>query len=170
MPRTLQEFANIAGGDKKTIAKMFKTLASHLDIQTFTLRPEQLVPRYCSILGITDSVVDACRRTIERATELGVCAGLSPQSICGATICCLSDVIKRPVSTDEVAKAVLCSAKTLKNVGQQLCPYLELCVPEWFKDEVAAVGGTFLRVNTVDWSKPKPAPPTPPVEPILAAS
>lgn len=140
---------------------MFKALSTHLDVQPSTLRPEQLVHRYCSMLHITGSVVDACRQAVERVTNLGVCAGMSPQSVAGAMICCLADVTKQPVTLEEVAKVVLCSPKTLKNVGQTLCPHLEVCCPDWFVREVKAAGECFDKIPTLDWSKPKPKPAAP---------
>ncbi|OKY78138.1 MAG: Transcription initiation factor TFIIB family [Candidatus Methanohalarchaeum thermophilum] len=86
VPRTLDEFKEVARVSKKKIARAERFLVKNLDVSLEPTSPVDYIPRFVSKVGLGKDVEDLSNEIAEKAMEEGVLSGRSPVSIAVASI------------------------------------------------------------------------------------
>ena len=86
IPRSLDELAAVARVDRSEIGRTYRYLVSELDLSMEPVDPKLFVPRFCSELGIDQTVQQRAISILEQSAKNGNHSGKSPPGLAGAAI------------------------------------------------------------------------------------
>lgn len=93
VPRTFKEICAISKISKKEIGRCFKLILKALDTSVDLITTGDFMSRFCSTLGLPNSVQRAATAIARRAVELDIVPGRSPISVAAAAIYMASQVV-----------------------------------------------------------------------------
>ncbi len=152
--RTLKEIAPVANVEWKSLIKAFKKISRHIQQSgrcgsgvTSIVKGEDLIPRFCSQLGLDPSVAQAAKHVARKASELELDCGRSPCDLAAAAICFACSIMsdsthsvsrkKREVADDrfisepsEVAEVAQSTVKSMGKTLKLLFPFRHQLVPD----------------------------------------
>lgn len=86
IPRSLDEFDEVARVDRTEIARAYRHFASERNLAMQPVDPVRFVPRFCSDLEVEAEVQQTARDILEQVKDEGLHAGKSPASLAAAAI------------------------------------------------------------------------------------
>lgn len=123
-PRSLDEISEISGVDKKDLSKTYRLVARALGIRILPTDPISYVPRFCSILGLSDKVQVRAMDILKKAKGLELTRGRGPSGIAGAAIYIASVLEKERRSQKEIAEVCNVTEVTIRNRAYELAEKL----------------------------------------------
>ena len=120
VPRTLEELQIVTGVKKKQIGKAYGALLRALQLRVPTSRPVDYLARFCSELGLSQSVVGEAVQILKEIEKIDASLSLSPIGTAAAAIylASLKRGERRPQKA--IAKVAGVSEVTLRNRFQYL--------------------------------------------------
>jgi len=114
-PRTLDEISESSGVEKREIGRTYRYIARELGIRILPADPITYVPRFCSMLGLSDRVQAKSIEILRKAGKYDITSGKGPTGVAAAAIyvACVLSGEKR--TQREVADIVGVTEVTIRN-------------------------------------------------------
>ena len=119
-PRTLDEISEASGIEKREIGRTYRYIARELGIRILPANPVTYVPRFCSMLGLSDKVQARAIQILTKAKKYDITSGKGPTGVAAASIyvACVLENEKR--TQREVADVVGVTEVTIRNRYKEL--------------------------------------------------
>lgn len=114
-PRTLDEIAESSGVDKRDIGRTYRYIARELNIKILPANPITFVPRFCSMLGLSDRVQAKAGEVLKKAKKHDVTSGKGPTGVAAAAIYIACVLVGEKRTQREVADICGITEVTIRN-------------------------------------------------------
>ncbi|ODM87419.1 Transcription initiation factor IIB [Orchesella cincta] len=131
VPRTFKEVSAVSQTSKKEIGRVFKLIQAH-SISPWRLLNGDVMSRFCSHLGLPNSVMKAAAAIAKTAEELGIVTGRSPLSVAAAAIYMASQASKCKRSQKDIADVAGVVVVTVRQVYRLMYPRAVKLFPKDF--------------------------------------
>jgi len=125
-PRTLDEIAEASGLEKREIGRTYRYVARELKIRILPANPKDYVPRFCSILNLSDKVQANAIKILKSAKKLDITSGKGPTGVAAAAIYIACVLVGEKRTQREVASIVNVTEVTIRNRYKELVEKLGL--------------------------------------------
>ncbi|RLE43961.1 hypothetical protein DRJ22_06340 [Candidatus Woesearchaeota archaeon] len=125
-PRTLDEIAEASGLEKRDIGRAYRYIARELNIRILPADPKDFVPRFCSMLGLSDKVQAQAAKILDRAKRLDLTSGKGPTGVAAAAIYIACVLVGEKRTQREVASLINVTEVTIRNRYKELVEKLGL--------------------------------------------
>lgn len=125
-PRTLDEIAEASGLEKREIGRAYRYISRELKIRILPSNPRDFVPRFCSMLGLSDKVQAKAVKILEKANEMDITSGKGPTGVAAAAIYIACVLLGEKRTQREVASIVNVTEVTIRNRYKELVEKLGL--------------------------------------------
>ncbi len=125
-PRTLDEIAEASGEDKREIGRTYRYISRELNIRILPADPVTYVPRFCSILGLSDRVLAKAVEILKKAKKYELTSGKGPTGVAAAAIYIACVLIGEKRTQREVADTTNITEVTIRNRYIELVKKLDL--------------------------------------------
>jgi len=125
-PRTLDEISEASGVEKREIGRTYRYIARELNIRILPADPMTFVPRFCSMLGLSDKVQAKSIEILKKAKKYEITSGKGPTGVAAASIYIASVLIGEKRTQREVADIVGVTEVTIRNRQKELVEKLEI--------------------------------------------
>ncbi|ODM92775.1 Transcription initiation factor IIB, partial [Orchesella cincta] len=132
VPRTFKEVSAVSQTSKKEIGRVFKLVQAALDISVEAIKTGDVMSRFCSHLGLPNSVMKAATAIAKTAEELGIVTGRSPLSVAAAAIYMASQASKCKRSQKDIGDVAGVVVVTVRHVYQLMYPRAVKLFPKDF--------------------------------------
>jgi len=119
-PRTLDEISEASGVEKREIGRTYRYIARELQIRILPADPMTFVPRFCSMLGLTDKVQAKSIEILKKAKKHDITSGKGPTGVAAAAIYVACVLIGEKRTQREVADIVGVTEVTIRNRYKEL--------------------------------------------------
>ena len=85
-PRTLEEIAEASGVERREIGRTYRYIARELHIRILPAAPQDYVPRFASMLGLSDKVQARAIQFLREAKKNEVTSGKGPTGVAAAAL------------------------------------------------------------------------------------
>jgi transcription initiation factor TFIIB len=119
-PRTLDEISEASGVDKREIGRTYRYIARELKIRILPADPITYVPRFCSMLGLSDKVQAKAIQILKKAKKLDVSSGKGPTGVAAAAIYIASVLVGERRTQREIADTCSITEVTIRNRQKEL--------------------------------------------------
>jgi len=119
-PRTLDEIAEASGVDKREIGRTYRYLARELDIRILPADPATYVPRFCSMLGLSDKVQAKALEILKKAKKFDVTSGKGPTGVAAAAIYIACVLVGEKRTQREIGEIINITEVTIRNRYKEL--------------------------------------------------
>jgi transcription initiation factor TFIIB len=119
-PRTLDEISEASGVEKREIGRTYRYIARELDLRILPADPITFVPRFCSMLGLSDKVQAKAIEILKNAKKSEVISGKGPTGVAAAAIYIASVLVGEKRTQREVADIVGVTEVTIRNRQKEL--------------------------------------------------
>lgn len=119
VPRSLDELAEVARVGRTETGRAYRDVLQELDVELKPTDPKEFVPRFCSALGLSDSVREKTSEIIDATREEGIHAGKSPTAIAAGAIYTTSIICDEKRDQREIADVAQVSTATIRNHYQE---------------------------------------------------
>ena len=119
-PRTLEEISEASGVDKREIGRTYRYIARELHIRILPANPITFVPRFCSMLGLSDKVQARSIDILHKAKKHDITSGKGPTGVAAAAIYVATVLIGEKRTQREVADIVGVTEVTIRNRYKEL--------------------------------------------------
>jgi transcription initiation factor TFIIB len=85
-PRTLSELSAASGIEKREIGRAYRYIARELGIKILPAKPEEYIPRFASLLGLSGKVQARAREILKRALDEDIISGKGSIGIAAAAL------------------------------------------------------------------------------------
>jgi transcription initiation factor TFIIB len=138
-PRTLDEIAEASGLEKREIGRTYRYVARELAVRILPADPKEYVPRFCSILNLSDKVQANAIKILKKAKKMDITSGKGPTGVAAAAIYIACVLTGEKRTQREVASIVNVTEVTIRNRYKELVEKLglEKEVEERTKEESA---------------------------------
>ncbi len=85
-PRTLSELSAASGIEKREIGRAYRYIARALGIKILPAKPEDYIPRFASLLGLSGKVQARAREILKKALDEDIVSGKGPTGIAAAAL------------------------------------------------------------------------------------
>jgi len=114
-PRTLDEIAEASGEDKREIGRTYRYISRELDIRILPADPMTYVPRFCSMLGLSDRVQAKAIEILKKAKKFDLTSGKGPTGVAAAAIYVACVLLGEKRTQREVAESTSITEVTIRN-------------------------------------------------------
>ena len=114
-PRTLDEIAESSGEDKREIGRTYRYISRELNIRILPADPVSYVPRFCSMLGLSDRVLAKAVEILKKAKKHDITSGKGPTGVAAAAIYIACVLIGEKRTQREVADTTNITEVTIRN-------------------------------------------------------
>ncbi len=125
-PRTLDEIAEASGLEKRDIGRTYRYIARELKIRILPADPKDFVPRFCSMLGLSDNVQARAARILDGAKKMDLTSGKGPTGVAAAAIYIACVLVGEKRTQREVASLINVTEVTIRNRYKELIEKLGL--------------------------------------------
>ncbi len=125
-PRTLDEIAEVSGLEKREIGRTYRYVSRQLKIRILPADPIDFVPRFCSMLGLSDKVQARSVEILKKAKKLDIISGKGPTGVAAASIYIACVLLGEKRTQREVATIVDVTEVTIRNRYKELINKLDL--------------------------------------------
>ncbi len=125
-PRTLDEIAEASGEDKREIGRTYRYISRELNIRILPADPATYVPRFCSMLGLSDRVQAKAIEILKKAKKYEITSGKGPTGVAAASIYIACVLIGEKRTQREVADTTNITEVTIRNRYTELVKKLSL--------------------------------------------
>ena len=119
-PRTLDEISEASGVEKREIGRTYRYIARELHIRILPADPVTYVPRFCSMLGLSDKVQAKSVEILKKAEKYDITSGKGPTGVAAAAIYIACVLIGEKRTQREVADIVGVTEVTIRNRYKEL--------------------------------------------------
>jgi transcription initiation factor TFIIB len=119
-PRTLDEISESSGVDKREIGRTYRYIARELGVRILPADPMTYVPRFCSMLGLSDKVQAKSIEILRKAKKHDITSGKGPTGVAAAAIYIACVLIGEKRTQREVADIVGVTEVTIRNRYKEL--------------------------------------------------
>jgi transcription initiation factor TFIIB len=119
-PRTLNEIAEASGEDEREIGRTYRYISRELDIKILPADPMSYVPRFCSMLGLSDKVQAKALDVLRKAKKFDITSGKGPTGVAAAAIYVACVLMGEKRTQREVAETTNITEVTIRNRYQEL--------------------------------------------------
>jgi transcription initiation factor TFIIB len=119
-PRTLDEISEASGVEKREIGRTYRYIARELQIRILPADPTTFVPRFTSMLGLSDRVQAKALEILKKATKHDITSGKGPTGVAAAAIYVATVLIGEKRTQREVADIVGVTEVTIRNRYKEL--------------------------------------------------
>ncbi len=119
-PRTLDEISEASGIEKREIGRTYRYIARELGIRILPANPVTYVPRFCSMLGLSDRVQARAIQILNKAKKYDITSGKGPTGVAAASIYVACVLIGEKRTQREVADVVGVTEVTIRNRYKEL--------------------------------------------------
>jgi len=119
-PRTLDEIAEASGEDKREIGRTYRYISRELKIRILPADPMSYVPRFCSMLGLSDRVQAKTIEILKKAKKFDITSGKGPTGVAAAAIYIGCVLLGEKRTQREVADTTNITEVTIRNRYQEL--------------------------------------------------
>jgi transcription initiation factor TFIIB len=119
-PRTLAEISEASGVEKREIGRTYRYIARELNVRILPADPMTFVPRFSSMLGLSDRVQAKSIEILKKAKKFDVTSGKGPTGVAAAAIYVASVLVGEKRTQREVADIVGVTEVTIRNRQKEL--------------------------------------------------
>ncbi len=119
-PRTLDEISEASGVDKREIGRTYRYIARELHVRILPADPTTFVPRFCSMLGLSDKVQAKSIDILRKAKKYDITSGKGPTGVAAAAIYVATVLGGEKRTQREVADIVGVTEVTIRNRYKEL--------------------------------------------------
>jgi transcription initiation factor TFIIB len=119
-PRTLDEISEASGVEKREIGRTYRYISRELNIRILPADPMTFVPRFCSMLGLSDRVQAKAIEILRKAKKHDITSGKGPTGVAAAAIYVACVLIGEKRTQREVADIVGVTEVTIRNRYKEL--------------------------------------------------
>lgn len=119
-PRTLDEISEASGVEKKEIGRTYRYIARELGIRILPADPITFVPRFCSMLGLSDKVQAKAVEILRKARKFDVTGGKGPTGVAAAAVYIACVLVGEKRTQREVADIFGITEVTIRNRYKEL--------------------------------------------------
>lgn len=125
-PRTLEEIAEASGVERREIGRTYRYIARELTMRILPAMPQDYVPRFSSMLGLSDMVQARAIRLLEMAKKEEATSGKGPTGVAAAALYIAAVLEGEKRTQREIADAIGVTEVTIRNRFKELCEKLGL--------------------------------------------
>ncbi len=123
-PRTLTEIAQASGIGKRELGRTYRYISRKLSLRILPAKPENYVPRFASMLKLSDAVQVRAIKILKQAKAKDIVSGKGPTG-CAAAAIYISSVLEGERKTQrEVADVVGVTEVTIRNRYKEIAEAL----------------------------------------------
>lgn len=126
IPRSLEEIEEVSRVDRKEIGRTYRYVSKALGEDMKPVDPKQYVSRYCSELGLSETVKTKAMDIIDVTSEKGLLSGKSPTGFAAAAIYAAALLCNEKRTQKEVADVAQVTEVTIRNRYQEQIDALDL--------------------------------------------
>jgi transcription initiation factor TFIIB len=119
-PRTLDEISEASGVEKREIGRTYRYIARELNVRILPADPVTFVPRFCSMLGLSDKVQAKAVEILKKAKSHDITSGKGPTGVSAAAIYIACVLVGERRTQREVADIVGVTEVTIRNRYKEL--------------------------------------------------
>ena len=119
-PRTLEEIAEASGVERREIGRTYRYIARELKIRILPAPPQDYIPRFASMLGLSDKVQARASRILRDAKKNEVTSGKGPTGVAAAALYIASVLEGEKRTQREIADAICVTEVTIRNRFKEL--------------------------------------------------
>lgn len=123
-PRTLEEIAEAIGIERREIGRTYRYIARELNVRILPSPPQDYIPRFASMLGLSDSIQANAIRFLKEAKKNEVTSGKGPTGVAAAAIYIAAVLGGEKRTQREIADAIGVTEVTIRNRFKELCEKL----------------------------------------------
>ena len=135
-PRTLDEISNASGISKKDIGKTYRYIARKLRIRILPAKPQDYVPRFGSLLNLSERVQVRAVEVLDDAAKFDVTSGKGPIGVAAAALYIASVQEGEKKTQREVADVIGVTEVTIRNRYKEMA--MSLGIEHEIEDRVKA--------------------------------
>lgn len=128
VPRTLDEMANHATVDRKSIGRTYRTITRELGLKLLPQSPGDYIPRFCNKLNLDMDVQRKSKEILEKVERAELASGVAPSGVAAATIYIASSVCGQPCTQKDVAEVAGVTEVTIRNRYKRIIETLEIAL------------------------------------------
>ncbi|KAK2155436.1 hypothetical protein LSH36_240g00019 [Paralvinella palmiformis] len=133
VPRTFKEICAVSKISKKEIGRVFKLILKNLETNVELITTGDFMSRFCSNLGLHQSVQKAATFIAKKAVDLDLVSGRSPISVAAAAIYMASQASDDKKSAKDIGDIAGVAEVTIRQSYKQMYPKAHTLFPEDFK-------------------------------------
>ncbi len=126
VPRTLDEMANEARVDRKSIGRTYRTIARELSLKLMPQSPGDYIPRFCNRLRLGMDVQRKSMEILEEVEQAELASGVAPSGVAAAVIYIASAICGQPCTQKDVAEVSGVTEVTIRNRYKRIIASLDL--------------------------------------------
>jgi len=123
-PRTLEEILEVCNVNKREVGRAYRYLARELGIRILPADPASFIPRFCTILGLSDKVQAKALEILKKAKKVGISSGKGPTGIAAAVIYIASVLAGERRTQREIADTLGITEVTIRNRFKEIASKL----------------------------------------------
>lgn len=136
-PRTLDEISKTSGISRRDIGKTYRYISRKLTIRILPAKAQDYVPRFGSLLGLSERVQVKAVKILDEASEFDVTSGKGPIGVASAALYIAAVLEGEKKTQREVADAIGVTEVTIRNRYKEIIEKLGIKdkVEELVKEE-----------------------------------
>ena len=119
-PRTLEEIAEASGVERREIGRTYRYISRELKIRILPAPPQHYVPRFASMLGLSDRVQAKAIQFLKEAKKNEVTSGKGPTGVAAAALYIAAVLEGEKRTQREIADAIGVTEVTIRNRFKEL--------------------------------------------------
>ncbi len=119
-PRTLEEIAEASGVERREIGRTYRYISRELNIRILPAPPQDYIPRFASMLGLSDPVQAKAIRILIDAKKNEATSGKGPTGVAAAALYIASVLLGEKRTQREIADAIGVTEVTIRNRFKEL--------------------------------------------------
>lgn len=137
-PRTLEEISEASGVERREIGRSYRYVARELGIRILPARPQDYVPRFASMLGLSDKVQVKAIQILKKAKKNEATSGKGPTGVAAAALYIAAVLLGEKRTQREIADAICVTEVTIRNRFKELVEKLGIAdeIEKKVKEEV----------------------------------
>lgn len=125
-PRTLDEVTEASGVDRREIGRTYRYVCRELGIRILPSQPEDYIPRFSTMLGLSDEAQAKALNILEKAKEHDITSGKGPVGVAAAALYIAAVLTGQKKTQREVADVVDATEVTIRNRYKEVVEALEI--------------------------------------------
>ena len=113
--RSLEEVSGVSRIERTPIGRTYRHLAEELALGLAPVDPTEYVPRFRSVLGLSEAVETTAAEIIEQTATKGLLSGKSPTGFAAGALYIASLLCEERIPQEEVADAAQVTSVTVRN-------------------------------------------------------
>jgi len=148
--RDLDEIGESTRVSRKEIGRTYRYVASELGINLEPVEPREYVPRYCSLLNLSEEVESEAKEILKKIPKEMLTSGIDPTNIAATVIYIANIECGEGKSKKEISKATNTTEMTIRKRHQEICNVLDM---ELSKPNVEEANKTSIHWKSATYQK-----------------